>query len=438
MDVFPQMIIVFLLILLNGFFAASEYAIVAVRKTWIDELVKKGDTLARLVQKALENREEFISTTQIGTTVVSLILGWIGEPVFAKIFLTLFTFLPKGIALVVAHSLSIVFALLSLTFLSILLGELVPKIIALNRAELVSLTVITPISFFARVFRPFIRLLNIFANLSLKFLGFTAPRGEQLIYSKEELKMILDQIGQSGEIGKDEIAIIKNVFRIADKPINQLITARSEIVAYPADITLKKLIENIDESYSRFPVYKKSLDDTMGFIHVKDIYKLMIRDGGDKKLSQTNLIRKAISVPETKKADEVLLDMRKKHVHMAVVYDEFGLMVGIVTLEDIIESMIGDIQDEFDKPIKGIKRNSDGSYLLDGTVPLERFQKRFRLGIKGQNYTTVGGLVFGLLGREPRKGDNVSIGHFVFEIISVSGKRIQSLSMHRDLKKTRI
>ncbi len=435
MDILPQITLVILLIVLNGFFAASEYALVAVRKSKIDELVKKGDLLARLVQKALINREEFISTTQLGTTIVSLILGWIGEPVLAQLFGSLFFFLPKSISFIVVHTFSVIVALLTLTYFSVVLGELVPKIIALNKAELVSFIVIAPLSFFNKIFRPFIKILNKSGTIFLQLFGFKIPAGQQLVYSKEELKMILVQVGQTGAMEKSELALIQNVFRLSDRVINQLMVARNEITAFRSDVTIDKLIQLIDDSYSRFPIYKKSLDDIIGFIHVKDIYKLMIKDGGNKKLSETNLIREVISIPETKKANDVLLDMRKKHVHMAVVYDEFGMMIGIVTLEDIIESLVGDIQDEFDKPIQGIKRNADGSYLVDGNVILERFQKRFHLGISGQSYKTVGGLVFGILGRAPRRGDAISIAHYKIEVQTVEGKKIQRIKLQRELKK---
>lgn len=435
MDIFPRIILVILLIILNGFFAASEYAIVAVRKTRIDELVGKGDILAKMVQKALENREDMISTTQLGTTIVSLILGWIGEPVIAQIFLSLLTFLPKNLYLLVAHTLAVISSLFVLTFLSILIGELVPKTISLYKAELVSLIIVAPLSFLVKMSKPFIKILNKSANTILRVLGFSAPSGEKLIYSKEELKMILNQVGESGMVGKKEVTMIQNVFRLSDRSINQLMTARNEIIAFRIDMVLNKLTRYFDKGFSRYPIYNKSLDDIKGFIHVKDVYNEINKKRGNLKLSEIDIIRKIISVPETKKANAVLSDMQKKHIHMAIVYDEYGVMVGIVTLEDIIESLIGDIQDEFDKQISGIRRNSDGSYLIDGSVELERFQKRFRLGIKGQSYSTIGGLVFGVLGREPRRNDKITIGHFVFEIQLIDGKRIKSMLLRRELDK---
>lgn len=431
MEFISQIILLVILILINGFFAASEYAIVAVRKTRVDELVKKGVVAAKLLQKALERREDYISATQLGTTIVSLILGWVGEPIIANLFFNFFSFLPNGTGSFFSHTFSIVSAFILLTFLSILMGELVPKTIAIQRAETVSLMLIAPLSLFAKIFKPFIFFLNKSASLFLGFLRFKTPVDARLVYSKEELKIILNQIGQSGEVNKDEMRILENALKLADKQIRWMLTPRSAVTSINGKLTIAQVSKVLDQRYSRFPVYKDRLDNIIGFIHIKDVYRLAETAENNKKIIQTNILRQVISVPENKKANEVLFDMRKKHVHLAVAYDEYGIMVGIVTLEDIIESLVGDIQDEFDKPISFIQRNSDGSYNVDGNTPLEIIQKRFHLPIKGQSYTTIGGLIFGLLGREPRQADKISVGHLIFKVESVVGKRIAKLQLQR-------
>src|SRR3989338_7921841 len=431
MEFISQIILVAVLILINGFFAASEYAIVAVRKTRIDELVKRGDSTARLLQKALEKREDYISATQLGTTMVSLILGWVGEPIIAGIFSSIFSFLPNGAGSLLSHSFSIVSAFLLLTFLSIIMGELVPKTIAIQRAEIVSLILIAPLTLFAKIFKPFVFFLNKSANAVLRLIGLETPFDTRLVYTKEELKIILNQIGQSGIVNKEEVRILENALKLADKQIRWMMTPRSAVLAINGNLAISQIGSNLDQRYSRFPVYKDSLDNIIGFIHVKDVYRLVKTPEKNKKIIQTDILRKVISIPEIKKANEVLFDMRKKHVHLAVAYDEYGIMVGIVTLEDIIESLVGDIQDEFDKPISFIQPNSDGSYSVDGNTPLEIIQKRFHLSLIGQSYTTVGGLIFGLLGREPHTADKISIGHLTFKIESVGGKRIKKLLLQR-------
>ncbi len=428
MEIITQAVLVLLLILLNAFFAASEYAIVALRPTRVEELVKRGDVLARLIRKALANREDFISATQLGTTIVGLILGWIGEPVFERLFFSFFAFVPKGGILVVLHFISIITAFLLLTFLSVIVGELVPKTIAIQRAEVVALVLIAPLTLFVKLFRPLVVFFNRIGSRTVRLFGFNSPTSDHLPYTKEELKLLFSQIGESGIMAKEELRIVDNVFKLSDKEIKLMMTPRSEILMVNINSPISKIREQMDPRYSRFPVYRGSLDNIVGFIHVKDIYHLGNTDSDNgKKLIQTSIIRKIISVPETKKANEVLLDMQKKHVHLAVVYDEFGVMVGVVTLEDIIESLVGEIQDEFDKPILNIKRNADGSYLIEGNVSLEKMQKRFHLPIKGQGYTTIGGLIFGLIGREPRIGDKIWISHKSFEVKSIEGKRIKEL-----------
>ena len=306
-----------------------------------------------------------------------------------------------------------------------------PKTIAIQRAEIVSLILIAPLTLFTKILKPFVFLLNKSGNVVLKLIGFPASVDSKLNYTKEELRIILDQIKQNGIVDKNEIAILENALRLADKEIRWMMAPRSTIVTIDCNLSINQIRKNLDVRYSRFPVFKDNAENIIGFVHVKDIYRLSQTQEKNKKLVQTNILRKVISVPDTKKANSVLSDMRKKHVHLAVIYDEYGVMVGIVTLEDIIESLVGDIQDEFDKPISFIQRNIDGSYSVDGNTPLEIIQKRFHLSLIGQSYTTVGGLIFGLLGREPHPADKISIGHLTFKIESVGGKRIKKLLLQR-------
>lgn len=435
-EIFPQLILVILLILSNAFFAASEYALVAVRKTRIEELVKKGDFIAHFILDALENKENLISATQLGTTIVSLVLGWLGEPLIAKIISSFFFFLPQGPDNIIVHSLSVIISLLLLTFVTITVGELIPKTVALYKAEMVAFIIIAPLLAVAKIMRPLTNLLNILDNFILTRFGFKTPKNRQLLIdSEEEVKLLLTQIQQSGVVKKNGLEMLQNVFELSERPIKQIMTPRTEIIAVNANTSLEQLLKKIGDTYSRFPVYKKTLDNIIGFIHIKDVYRLFLEGEGNRMLSETKLIRKAISVPETKKAHDVLVDMRKQRIHLAVIYDEFGIMVGIITLEDIIESLVGEIQDEFDKPIKGIKRNSDGSYLVDGNMELGAIQRKFNLPLKGQGYTTIGGLVFGILGREPRVGDEILIGHLFFEVESIIGKRIKRIILKRESQK---
>ncbi len=376
MEIIPQLALVFILVFLNGFFVASEFALVAVRKTRINELVKNGNKSARLVQKAIKNLDTYISATQLGITLASLGLGWLGEPVIAK-FLEpyLERFLSEQIAFVSAHGAAIVIAFSIITFLHIVLGELAPKSIALQKAETTSLWIIRPLSLFATIFKPFIWILNGAGILVLKLIGFKAPSGHQLVHSEEEIKMILAQSAEEGAIEKEEAEMVYRVLKLGDLPVREIMIPRTKIIAFSIETPLKSVIKTAEENlHSRFPVYKDSIDNIVGFIHIKEIYKYALSDSKQKiveslyktllrkenkaRISKTRLIRKILTVSQAREIDEVLLEMRSKRVHIAVVNDELGGTAGIVTLEDILETLVGEIHDEFEK-LDIITQNKD-------------------------------------------------------------------------------
>ncbi|QQG40839.1 MAG: HlyC/CorC family transporter [Candidatus Levyibacteriota bacterium] len=438
MEFIIQLLSVILLVLLNGYFVASEFALVAVRKTRIDELVRKGNATAKLVQKALIDLDSFISATQLGITLASLGLGWIGEPAIAHFLEPYFAFLPNNASFLTAHAVSIIIAFTIITFLHIVLGELAPKTIALQRAEITSLFIIAPLTVFTKIFSPFIWILNGAGSIVLKLFGFTAPTGHQLVHSEEEIRMILAQSAQSGAIPKKEVEMLYSVFRLGDIPVKQIMVPRTDIVAFNVSTSLRKIIKQVKlHPHSRFPVYEHSIDTVIGFVHIKDIYKEVLKSKKEKRLSETKLVRVIMGVPETKRIDEVLLDMRKKRVHIAVVNDEYGGTAGMVTLEDILESLVGEIQDEFEQPLRDMQKQKDGSYLVDGLTAVEKVQSKFNLSMKGQGYTTIGGLVFGLLGRQPEQGDTVQIGTIIFQVEKTEGKRISMLRLKKESKKSR-
>lgn len=436
MEFIFQLGLVLLLVFLNGYFVASEFALVAVRNTRIDELAKKGNVTAKLLQKALGELDSYISATQLGITLASLALGWIGEPAIAHFIEPYFHFLPQQEAFITSHTLAIIIAFSIITFLHIVLGELAPKSIALQRSEATSLIVITPLIIFTKIFRPFIWFLNGAGQLVLKIFGFRAPSGHQLVHSEEEIKMLLRQSGEGGAIPTKEIEMVYNVFQFSDIPVRQIMIPRTDIIAFNVAAPLAEITKKLtSHPHSRFPVFENSIDNIIGFVHVKDIYKQLLKHGERVRLSKLNIVRKIIYVPEIKKIDKVLQEMRKKRIHLAVVNDEYGGTAGIVTLEDIIESLVGEIEDEFDQPVQQILRQKDGSYHIDGNVLIQDLQEKFHLAIKGQGYTTVGGLVFGLLGHEPVIGEVVEISNITLEVKEIEGKRIKSLRLKKSKKK---
>ena len=310
-----------------------------------------------------------------------------------------------------------------------------PKSIALAKSEAISLFTIAPLVLFTKIFLPFIWILNSLGNIFLRLFRIPKLTGNDVVHSEEEIKMILNQSGQEGAINEEEVEMVYNVFKLGDMPIKQIMIPRTDIVAFNVSTSLKDVLKKVMSNlHSRFPVYENSVDSVIGFVHIKDIYKAAFKTDKNTRLTDTNIVRKIISVPENKRADEVLLDMRKKRIHIAVVNDEYGGTAGLVTLEDIIESLVGEIQDEFEKPEKEIQRQKDGSYLIDSLLPIEKVQKRFSLPLRGQGYSTIGGLVFGLLGREPIVGDEVQIGTISFTVEVIDKKRIMLLRM-RKIKK---
>lgn len=437
MEFIFQIILVIVLVFLNGFFVASEFALVGVRKTRIDELAKNGNSAAKLVQSALLNLDSYISATQLGITLSSLGLGWIGEPAIARfIEPQLAIYLSGTAAFITSHTLATIIAFSCITFLHIVLGELAPKTVALQRAEATSMFIIIPLTAFTTLFKPFIWVLNSAGSFVVRLAGLKPPSGHQLVHSEEEIKMILNQSEESGIIPEREVTMVHNIFKLGDITVKQIMIPRTDMIAFNVATPLQEVIKSIKKHlHSRFPVYENSIDTVIGFIHVKDIYQEVLKADGDKKISQTDIIRQIITVPESKKIDQVLIEMKKKRIHMAVVNDEYGGTSGLITLEDVIESVVGEIEDEFEKPLRGIQKQEGGRYTIDGLTSVEEVQKKFNLPVKGQGYTTIGGLVFGLLGHEPRIGDKVQLGNIILEIEQIEGKRIKTLTLKKDSKR---
>jgi CBS domain containing-hemolysin-like protein len=442
--------LIFFLILLNGFFVASEFALVAVRKTRIDELVKKGNLSARYVQKAINNLDTFISATQLGITLASLALGWIGEPTVARMIEPFFHgFLPEKEAFLTSHGVAFALAFIIITFLHIVLGELAPKSIALYKSEFISMWIIGPLSVFTTIFKPFIWALNNTGLFVLRIVGFPGAAHRQSIYSEDEIKMILAQSAEGGAIEAAEAEMVYSVLKFGDVPVKQIMIPRTKIIAFDTRTSLHKVIQTAERNlHSRFPIFKDSIDNVIGFIHIKEIYKHALSDSKVKiakgfyrkllkkkekeiSVSQAKLTREILKIPEARRVDDVLLDMRKKRVHIAIVHDEYGGTAGIVTLEDILESLVGEIQDEFEDPYKEIQKQDDGTYLVDGLASVESVKSKFKLPIKGEGFTTIGGLVIGMLGREPKVNEELFIADIHLRNAEMDKSRIKRLHVKK-------
>ncbi|HET7429545.1 MAG TPA: hemolysin family protein [Gaiellales bacterium] len=415
---------VILIVLANGFFVAAEYALVTVRRTRIQELIAQGSRAARRVDELQQNPARFISAIQLGVTLSSLALGAIGEPVVSKLLEKPLDLLPEswhgGIALTISSILA--FAILS--FFHVVLGEIVPKSYTLLHAERVALVVAGPINVFYAVFRPFIWALIAASSTVLRWLGLPPEARRTAVHSEEELKMLVTASREQGVLEEEEQTMLHKVFEFADKDAADVMVPRPDMVALPLDMPVAELLRlMLQHPYTRYPVYDGEFDDIAGVLHVRDLFAAL-HDRGIERVDVRALLRPAIVVPETKRLDELLAEFRATSNHMAIVVDEYGSVAGLATLEDLIEEIVGEIGDEFDLPDAGIRRIGKGRMRLGGSFPIEEFNERFGTSLPDEDYHSVGGYVFGELGRAPRVGDSVETDRARFEVSAVDGPRI--------------
>jgi CBS domain containing-hemolysin-like protein len=426
-DITWRLGVVLLLVLANAFFVAAEFALVAVRRTRIDEMAQTGDGKARIVQSALEHLDRYIAGTQLGITIASLALGWVGEPAVAGILDNILEAFgmdapPAGVH--TAASFAVGFFIL--TFLHIVIGELAPKSVALVRPEGVSRFVTPPLMLFSRVMAPFIWIFNGAANAMLSVFGVTRFSDSQG-HSPEELRLLVMQARAYGKLDESDTAMLAGVFDFHHKKARDVMRPRTEVIAIELDSTMEE-VERIvrEERYSRYPVIRESLDDVVGVFLAKDLW---LRDESEP-FSLKILTREALYIPDSRAAERVLDDLRKTRAHMAVVLDEYGGTAGIITMEDLIEEVIGDISDEYDFAAR-TAIEADGVLELDGTMSLIDVRSDHRVQIPEGDWTTLGGYAFAKLGRLPKMGDRVPVPGGEIEVIAMDGRRVAALRVHR-------
>ncbi|HEY7149931.1 MAG TPA: hemolysin family protein [Gaiellaceae bacterium] len=419
MSLLLQLIAVAGLLLLNAFFVAAEYGLVTARRTRITELRDQGDRRARLVLQITANPPRFIAAMQLGVTITSLAIGALGEPVFAHIF-------DPIPATIIAFAL----AFLIITYLHVVIGELVPKGIALGHAETTALVVSRPVSWFFVLMRPLIWVLEHSSDGVLRILGLEPPGEERgTALSEAELKMLLDRSTESGELEQQEQEMLYKVFDFADKEVSEVMVPRPDVVALSIDLPPEEcLAAVIDSPYTRYPVYRETLDNVVGILHVRDLFSALV-DRGIANVAVEEIVRDAYIVPETKDLAAMLTEFRRTNQHMAIVVDEYGAMQGIVTLEDLLEEIVGEIEDEFDLPDESIERVDDDTIRIAGTFPIDDFNEQFGSDLEDDDYHTMGGFVFGLLGRAPEPGDTIDHDGMRFDVLAVEGSRILKLAV---------
>lgn len=425
-EILFKLLAVLALVLLNGFFVAAEFSLVTVRRTRINQLVAEGNVLARTVHKAVKDPDNFIAATQLGITMASLGLGWIGEPAVAQLLEPWFSFLPIPLSKVGAHSVAVAVAFALITALHIVLGELAPKTIALQHSEKTALFVAKPTEAFLVVFRPFIWFLNGAGNLAVKALGLKPPSRHHLVHSEEEIMMLVQASTEAGVLEKDEQEMIHRVFAFSDLTAGQVMVPRTEIICFPMDIDREKLLEMASEKgYSRYPIYDQNPDRVVGIIHIKDL----LRTAETEPFNIHEILREPLFVPESMRADVVLARMKARKKHIAMVLDEYGGTSGLITLGDLLEKILGEIQDEFVEDEVEIERFPDGTVRLSGLLLIQEINDQFGFGIVDPDNDTIGGYVLSRLGRKPRVGDHVEVDGYQFLVESLDGFRIAKLRL---------
>ena len=421
--------LVVLLVVANAFFVAAEFALVSARRSRIDQMASEGDRLAKAVQSAMKNLNRYISATQLGITLTSLGLGWIGEPALAGLmdrFLGLFGIRPPAAAVHTVAGAATAFIII--TFLHIVLGELAPKAIALANAESVSRTLAIPLIIFARVMSPAIHVLYSAANWLLRKLGVTPQSELQHVHSPEELRLLVMQARAHGTLDETDSAMLAGVFDFHEKKAYDVMRPRTDVAALDIESTEADVWDVVRrERYSRYPVYRDTLDDVIGVFLAKDLW---LHDG-KQPFELKDFVRPALYVPASKPAERVMDDLRKTRAQMAVVLDEYGGTAGILTMEDLVEEVVGDITDEYDFASRTAVV-TDGVLELAGALSLVDVRSDYGLRIPEGDWTTLGGYAFGRLGRLPKIGDRVPFPGGELEIIALDGRRVAGLRVHRE------
>ena len=417
---------VLVIVAANAFFVAAEFALVTARRTRIEAMVRRGDRKAKLAQTAIQSIDRYISGTQLGITAASLGLGWIGEPMVAGVIEHAFAFLPSPASMIATHAVAVTIAFLIITFLHIVLGELAPKTLALLYPEATSRWIAAPLIGFTQVMNPFIWVLNGSANALLRLFRMHAPSEAERVHQPEEIIMLVRQSQRAGGLEREDVRMIEGVFEFTEKNARDVMTPRTDVVALPSDVTIADATAQVAQAgRSRYPVYRESLDDIVGLVHVKQILTAL-RTSGDQEIR--TIMREPIFVPGTREVEDVLADMKRLKAHMAIVLDEYGGTAGIVTMEDLLEEIVGEIYDEYDRA-EALPRSSADGATLPGDMEIDDVNEKYKVEISEEHYQTIGGYVFGQLGRLPQVGDRVSLTGARLEVMEMDGKRVGKLKL---------
>ncbi|HAW07945.1 MAG TPA: hemolysin [Bacteroidetes bacterium] len=415
-------------VMMNAFFVTAEFAIVKVRPSTVELAVRSGSKIAMISQHIITHLNTYLSATQLGVTIASLALGWIGESVVAEIIVDLMAIFGINVTSAVSHQISFPLAFLTITFLHIVFGELAPKSLAIQYPEKVTNFISIPLRGFQIVFGPIVWALNSFANLVIKLCGIEITTESASVHSPEELMVIVEESSQKGVIANEEQQMIENVFELSDTPVRQIMVPRNKIVLVRIDSTPEEILEIFTiEGYSRMPVYEDSIDNIVGVVYAKDLINIFLNKNT---IILKDIIRPPFFVQEDDKINIILRKMQINHAHLAIVIDEFGGTAGIVSMEDILEELVGEIQDEYDEELPQIEKIDEDEFVLSATLPIDDLNDILPEPVpESEDYETIGGYILTELNRIPELNEKFQIGNYEFEILNRKPWQIERLKM---------
>ena len=421
-----QALFILILILVNAIFVVTEYAIIRVRTAEIDALIRKGNVRAKLAKTIITDLDRYISATQLGITFVNLLLGWVGEDIFINLLQPVFISL--GISDSFSQTLSVIFGLLIITYFTITIGELAPKAFAIRKYLGATLWLSYPLLIFYKIFKPFIWLLNVSANLIIRMIGIKPLLNDSGINTEEEIRQVIREGRKSGIIDQTEHQLIEKIFDFNDKLAKEIMVHRGQMIVLNIDDPRDKIYEIVtEEGYSRIPVYKDTIDNIIGIIYAKD---LISASEHRQLISLNDIIRPAYFVNETKNIGILLREFQKQKVHMGIVVNEYGGVEGLVTMEDIIEEITGEIMDEYDNETPDVIKGKNQEYMVNPFIPVEEFNKKFKANIPAdKGYNTLGGFLYYVTGHIPELYERIDYAGFTFIIAAKQRNTIKQVKV---------
>jgi putative hemolysin len=416
--IFLDILLVLLLVFGSAIFVAAEYSLITARRARLEERAGRGGRGAKTALRLMDEPVRFIGLIQVGITVFAILIGAVGEPLLSDFFEPP---LSAGVAFAIAFAI--------LTYLSVILGELVPKAVALQRAERIAVVLAVPLDLMAKVARPIVWLLQVSANSVLRVLRVKPAPAGMIAYTREDIRHSVAAAEDVGELEQAEEEMLYKVFDFASKEVSAVMVPRPDVVAISVEMPPEEALRAVvDSPYTRYPVFRETLDDVVGIMHVRDLFAA-IHDLGIASVRLESIVRPAYVVPETKDLAALLADFRREKQHLAIVIDEYGDVEGIVTLEDVLEEIVGDIEDEFDLPDTSIERIDETRIRIAGTYTIDDFNEEFDTNLEHEDFNTVAGLVFGELGRAPEVGDEVRVDGLLLRVLEIEGSRIGKIEV---------